>query len=242
MVAEHMLDIIFPPRSLLTGRPSETRGIEAELWTALQFLDDPCCALCGYPFDFKVPAGTHCAACEAYPPAFDGARSAFVYDAESRGIILRFKHGGQTDGLPVFARQLSRAGRDMLASADMLIPVPLHPKRLRQRKFNQAGLLAKALSSESGMPWHHDVLKRVKNTPSQGHHTAKSRRRNVRGAFAVPEDKRELINDKTVILIDDVYTTGATLSACSKTLKRAGAENVFALTLARVVKEQSLPT
>jgi ComF family protein len=134
-----------------------------------------------------------------------------------------------------FARWLARSGRELLAEADVIVPVPLHPRRLWQRRYNQAALLSHRLARLSGKPADTMALIRIKPTPSQGEMpSAKARRRNVRGAFKVA--RPEAVRGRTVLLIDDVFTTGATISACARALKRAGAAKVLVLTLARVVR------
>ena len=177
-----------------------------------------------------------CPACIARPPAYDRARAAFVYDAASRALVLSLKHGGRTDALAAYGRWMARAGGVLLTSADALIPVPLHAGRLRKRRFNQSLLLANALSRASGVPVAPHVLARVRDTSTQGGLSAKGRARNVAGAFRVRANRGGEVEARRLILIDDVHTTGATLSACARALKRSGAENVTAITLARVVK------
>ena len=122
----------------------------------------------------------------------------------------------------------------------MIIPVPLHPTRLIRRRFNQAAILAQSLSGRTDLPVKTDILIRHKRTESQGQQTSKGRFRNVRGAFSVPETMRNQIRDKNIVLIDDVYTTGATLDACTKALQQAGAAHIYAVTLARVVRGQAI--
>lgn len=214
----------------------------ADVWNQVTFIDEPCCFICGYPFEYDAGHGTVCAACIANPPKFDHCRSAMIYNENSRSAILAFKHGGRTMHLDSFARQLWRAGRQFWDEADFLMPVPLHRKRLIKRKYNQATLLGNALGKYVDVEFEADLLFRHKNTPSQGAQTAKGRYRNVRGAFTVPDNMKSKIKDKTIVIIDDVYTTGATLESCAATLKRAGAAKVFTLTLARVVREQEIPT
>ena len=206
----------------------------------ITYLDDPCCACCGYPFAHEMVGlgafDLHCAACLAKRPAFATARAAMEYDAHSRDMILGFKHGGHTDRLAGFAAQMQRAGRAALAHADVIVPVPLHRSRLIRRRYNQAALLARAVSRRSGVPMDAAALVRTKKTPSQGAMSAAGRRRNVSGAFAVTD--ADALRDRRVVLVDDVMTTGATLEACTRTLKRAGAARVDALCLARVVRPQ----
>ena len=238
-----VLDTILPPHSLITGKVLASAGREAdtELWQTLKFIDDPCCRACGFPFEFEQGEEALCIRCHAHTPNFDHARAAITYDDNSRKLILDFKHGGRTDGVKFFAAQMLRAGRKILEDTDMLIPVPLHQTRLRSRRFNQAALLARAISQLNDIPYQTEILMRNKNTPSQGGQTFLGRKRNVSGAFGVRTHQTNLLKGKHVVLIDDVYTTGSTLSACAKTLKRAGASRVDALTFMRVVRPQEIP-
>ena len=211
-------------------------------WGEFNFLDEPCCHFCGYPFEFDLGPGATCAPCSARKPAYDQCRAGFAYDDKSRQYILSFKHGGRTSHLARFTRQLQRAGRGFWPETDMIVPVPLHHSRLVKRKFNQAALLAKSLSGHVDIPFEPEILFRHKATTSQGEQTQKGRFRNVQGAFTVSESARTYVKGKTVLIIDDVMTTGATLESCARTLKRAGAAKVNALVLARVVRAQQIPT
>lgn len=238
--AQNIVSAVLPNHSLITGKPERTETIE--LWECLEFLDDPCCNACGFPFEFDVGENALCGRCESKHPAYDRARSAIRYTEESRKLVLDFKHGGRTDGLVFFAAQMHRAGREILKNADVLIPVPLHSKRLRQRKFNQAALLARRLSKLADIPYDTDTLLRAKNTPSQGGQTYLGRKRNVTGAFSVPKDKAGQLKNARIVLIDDVQTTGSTLEACAKVLKKQGPAQIDALSLMRVVRPETVPS
>jgi len=230
-------DLIWPPQCPVTGELVNAPGaLSPDAWSKLTFLDAPLCDLCGVPFAYPIAKGAICGACAAHPPRYTRARSAFVYDEASRPLVLGLKHAGRTDALSAFGQWMVRAGQDVLAEADGLIPIPLHPKRLRQRRFNQSLLLARAVSTQSGLPTEPHILARKRSTPSQGGLSAKARLRNVAGAFEIRESAHAQVNGRRYVLIDDVHTTGATLEACSRVLQRAGAEDVTALTLARVVK------
>ncbi|MEQ8406552.1 MAG: ComF family protein [Oceanicaulis sp.] len=234
-------DLVWPPVSPLSGEPVDRPGaLTGADFAKLHFIERPWCALCGVPFDYPAYDGMACAPCSAKAPVWDVARSALVYDEASRVLPLTLKHAGRTDMLAAFGRWMTRAGADALEGADLLIPVPLHPSRLRRRRFNQSLLLAQAVSRVSAVSVDPHVLARTRRTGTQGGLTAKSRTRNVAGAFIVRESARARIAGARLVLIDDVHTTGATLAACVRTLKRAGAANVNALTLARVVKPVSL--
>ena len=171
---------------------------------------------------------------------FKRARSLFRYDDASKPLILAFKHGDRLDHAPAFARWLERTGQPLFSDAELLVPVPLHRWKLWKRRYNQAAIIAEGLSKITGLPHDPLVLEKRRATKSQGEMpSAKARRRNVLNAFQVPHEKAERVRARNVLLIDDVFTTGATLNACARALKRAGAARVDALTLARVVKPQS---
>jgi ComF family protein len=208
------------------------------------FLGPPLCRGCGFPFELAPAApaaeGALCAACHADPPAFDRARAVMAYDAGSRGLVLAFKHADRTEAAPPFARWMARAGAELLAEADVIAPVPLHRWRLLARRYNQAALLANQLGRLSGLPVVPDLLVRRRNTPSQGRLSAAGRSRNVAGAFAVHPRHAARVRGRCVLLVDDVLTTGATVAACTRVLRRAGAGQVDVLTLARVVRPSAL--
>ncbi|MGJ8562703.1 MAG: ComF family protein [Alphaproteobacteria bacterium] len=212
---------------------------DGEAWSKITFLDEPCCECCGFPFEYDTGFESLCGDCSAHLPAYARARAAFVYDEASRHMVLSFKHGGRTEGLGIFAAHMRRAGRQFWDGADMLIPVPLHPSRLIKRRFNQSGLLARKLSRLVPARFEPDILFRIRATESQGAQSAKGRVRNVRGAFQVPDKQKPALEGKHVVLIDDVMTTGATLNACARTLKKAGASYIDVVTLARTVRQKT---
>jgi len=236
--ATALLDLLYPPLCITCRAPvGEAHGLCADCWRAITFLDGPHCALCGLPFAVDPGPDTLCATCHAKPPVFDRARAVMKYDEASRGPILALKRADRLDLVPAFARWLERSGADVLGGADLIVPVPLHRWRLWSRRYNQAALLARGLSRIVGKPADPFVLTRIRATPSQGvMPSAKARARNVRGAFRVPPAHRAALKGLAVLLVDDVFTTGATADACARALKRAGAAKVFVLTLARVVR------
>lgn len=238
-LAGRALNVVLPPRCVVTGDAVERQGmVTADAWAALQFISDPFCEMCGFPFEFEVEKGSLCTGCLSRPPPFEMARSALKYNDASRDMILGFKHADKTHNVRAFVPWLTRAGAEMLAQADVIVPVPLHRRRLLLRRYNQAALIAGALSRESGVAHIPDCMTRVRATKSQGHLRAKERHINVKRAFAVSERHADAVRGKAVVLIDDVYTTGATVKECAKALLKAGAGRVFVLTLARVVRDE----
>lgn len=234
--------LIWPQRSLITNREVAGPGaLEPELWAKLQFLSDPLCARCGTPFEIAVDAAQECGACLAHPPVYDRARAALIYGDVSRDLVLGLKYQGRRDGLSVLGGWMASAGSELLADADLIVPVPLHYFRLVRRGFNQSAWLAASLSRTSGVKLSVDALKRVKATPIQGGLSADGRRRNVQGAFRVRRSRKRLVEGRKVLLVDDVLTTGATAEACTRALRRAGAACVDVVTLARVAGPRAAP-
>jgi ComF family protein len=238
-----VLDFIFPPLCAACRAPViKAHNLCARCWARIAFLADPMCIVCGYPFEFDPGPDTLCAACRQQLPAFDKARALMRYDEASRDPILAFKRADRLDLVPAFGRWMFGAGRDLIGEADLIVPVPLHRWRLWQRRFNQSALIALLLGRLAKKPVDCRALRRTRATPSQGDMpSAAARRRNVQGAFRVERSRAHGLRGKSVLLIDDVFTTGSTIEACARALKRAGAARVLVLTLARVVRPVTKP-
>ncbi len=232
------LDFLFPPLCINCRQPVASAGsLCGTCWQDVTFLDGPACDCCGQPFAFDPGGASLCAACHARRPAFDKARAIMRYDEASKGPILALKHADRLDLAPAFAGWLTRTGRELLEDCDMLMPVPLHRRRLWARRYNQSAEVARALARHARKPFVWDVLLRTRATLSQGEMpSAVARRRNVRGAFAVASGRKDVIAGRAVLLVDDVLTTGATVEACATALRRGGAGKVHVLALARVVR------
>jgi ComF family protein len=242
-VGQRTLDFIFPPFCAACRAPvTEAHNFCARCWGRIAFLSDPLCIVCGFPFEFDPGADTLCGACQQRLPAFEMARALMRYDDASRDPLLAFKRADRLDLAPAFARWVFAAGRDLIRQADMIVPVPLHRRRLWQRRFNQSALIAHAIARLAGKPVSCLALVRTRATPSQGDMpSAAARRRNVQGAFRVPPERARDLRGKCILLIDDVFTTGSTIEACARALRRAGAARVLVLTLARVVRPVTKP-
>lgn len=236
--ATRLLDLILPPLCLACNAPvGQLGGLCPTCWNAIHFIAEPRCASCGRPFGTAPSGDLLCAACLTEAPGFDAARSCFLYDEHSRGLILSFKHADRPGLARYFAPWMARAAPEFLAVADLLVPVPLHWRRLLHRRYNQAALLAQLLARASGKAYRPDLLRRRRHTPPQGMMGRKERAANVRSAFALGKASRDL-RGSNILLVDDVLTSGATITACAELLRSAGAARVDVLTLARVINPE----
>ncbi len=229
------LDALLPPLCLACDAPvGAHRTLCPQCWSSIHFIAPPFCAACGAPFEIPVEGEALCGGCIAEAPLYAKARAAMLYDDTSRRLIIAFKHGDRTHPAPALAGWMQRAGQEFWDEADCIVPVPLHRWRLFKRRYNQAALLAGQIGTLADKTVLVDALVRKRATPQQGHLNRKQRHENVAGAFTLNERHRAQIEDKTIVLIDDVLTTGATVNECSRTLIKSGAKAVYVLTLARV--------
>jgi ComF family protein len=234
--ADGLVAVLLAPRCAACERTLErpTNGpVCASCWEAILPITPPVCDICGDPLPTWREASieaARCARCRRRRVAIDRGRAVGVYDGALRQILHAFKYEGRRTIAAPVARLMAQAGRELLETADVVVPVPLHRRRERSRGFNQA----RDLALRVGFPVA-DILSRTRPTPSQTDLPAARRHANVRAAFVVMPRRRAAIDGRIVVLIDDVSTTGATLEACALALKDAGAREVRALTAARVV-------
>ena len=223
---EIVLDLLFP--CFCIGCGGEGELICASCRRSLPRIESPFCLKCGIPLD----AGDLCPNCEHEPPLIDGIRSPFPFD----GLIKEAVHQLKYKNLKALAHPLARLLGEYLGDnplpGDVLVPVPLHNRKVRRRGYNQSSLLARELGRLTSIPVVEGSLVRKVNTPAQAKaESAEERRGNVSGAFSCDEKLR----DSQVLLIDDVSTTGATLESCAVALMEAGAASVWGLTIAREI-------
>ncbi|HEX7783398.1 MAG TPA: ComF family protein [Sphingobium sp.] len=233
-----MIDYALPPRCPGCGEIVEDdHRFCLGCWSSMRFLGSPCCDQCGTPFDHDRGEGALCGQCIAEPPAVDRARAVLAYGDIAKTVALRLKYGRRIGLARLIAGQMARhvpvEGRDAM----LLIPVPLHRWRLWWRGFNQSALMASHLGRLCGIPVEKEILLRSRRTPPLRGLSPKERRRAVRGAFAVDPARKDVLAGRTVLLIDDVHTSGATTDACARILRRNGAASVHLLCWARVLPE-----
>ena len=231
-----MLKFLFPPACPLCDTPVSTHGeLCAECWAQINWIDNPKCVKCGYPFPADLDLGGKplCPVCAAGKSELDWIRSACVYDDASRAAMLPFKHGGKIKYANFMSRAMIWALRDIEINADIIMPVPLATRRLFKRGYNQATLLARPIARATGIKMDLDSVRR-KYRDDMGHKNARERAENIHGVFSVIRPDK--IRGKQILLVDDVMTTGATFSELRRVLLRAGAVAVYGVTFCRVVR------
>ena len=239
-LASGMLDLLYPHRCagcrkvwLLFHQGGWCRGCLEQL----PWIRSPLCPKCGVPFPDSPSSGDHsCGDCLEKPYFFDWARSAAIYAGDLRDRIHQLKFGGKLHWVPPLVDLLVQSLQEHgPPDVQCILPVPLHARRLRQRGFNQAGLIARSLGSRLALPVRFGILVRQRWTEPQTRLGRSERLQNVKNAFAVA--KPDVVKDRSVLVLDDVFTTGTTLNECARVLKKAGAHRVYALTIARALPD-----
>ncbi len=231
---EKIMEFLFPPACPVCGAPVSIHGeLCADCFGCFDWIDAPKCVRCGYPLVF-AGVDAHCPVCAAGEFNLGWLRSACRYDEMSRSVMLPFKHGGRIRYARFMSRAMIWALRDAPTNEiDVVMPVPLARPRLVHRTYNQATLLARPIARAMNVPLDVDSVRR-RHRPDMGHMTPRQRRENIRGVFSVAHPGR--IRDRNILLVDDVYTSGATLAELRRVLLRAGARSVCGVTFCRVVR------
>jgi ComF family protein len=230
------LDAVMPPLCLSCGkRIAEPHNLCAPCWSQLSFIEEPRCPMWGEPFAFDGGSGMLSARAMATPADWTTLTAAVAFNDHAARLVHALKYHDRLEAGVLMGRLMHRAARERLQQGDALVPVPLHRLRLWRRRYNQAALLARTLAELSQRQWYAGALSRRRNTQSQVGLARQEREANLRGAFWVNEAARIHIAGKRIILIDDVVTTGATARAASRTLLKAGAEQVDVVAFALVL-------
>lgn len=231
-------DFLWPPVCPSCSKGVGTHGrLCAACWDAMTFISAPQCDVCGVPFPYALEPEAQCGECLRNRPPYRRARAALAYDAASKDMILAFKHADRTDLAEPITALMARVAGPFLKDVDLVIPVPLHYRRLVSRRYNQSAMLAQRLARMYGVWYAPLILLRQKSTETQGGKSRAARRRNVQGAFRVAEEYRSNLRDRRVLLVDDVMTTGATVEGCTRALLRSGAASVDVITFSRVLRQ-----
>lgn len=233
------VSVIYPSRCVGCGSLVEDDfGLCASCWRDTPLISGTVCNACGSPQPGLQGGGRiECDDCLRTPRPWVEGRAAIMYQDRGRQIVLRFKHGDRTDIAIPAAKWMIRAARPFLNHVDIIAPVPLHPFRLLRRRYNQAALLAQAISAQAARPVCVDLLQRHKHTQSQDGKTLAERFANTNAAISLHPRRRHRIMRRSVLLVDDVMTSGATFTACADACLEAGAQEVYVLALARVAKD-----
>jgi ComF family protein len=231
-----LLDFALPPRCAGCGTiVDDVHSFCPACWGAVRFLGAGGCGICGVPLE-ATEADT-CGRCLAAPPIIARTRAAVAYDDISKSIALRLKYGRKVALAKTMARFMAPLAGDLPADAT-LVPVPLHRRRTWTRGFNQAALVASELSKRLGLRADSALLRRVRPTPPLKGMSLSQRKRTVQGAFHVAPNTD--LGGRTIVLVDDVLTTGSTSEACAKALRKAGADRIELVSWARVIRPAQL--
>jgi ComF family protein len=231
------LDLLLPPRCAACDNAVGQQGqLCATCFARTNFITAPFCDHCGVPFGSTDQGGVTglCPGCREHPARFRRARAALRYDDQGRWLILPLKHGDRIELAQILGPMMARAGQALLQQADVVVPVPLHRGRLFQRKYNQAAILAYVVGRLSNRQVCPDALIRTRRTAPLDKKSPQERTREVAGSFDVRRSRVAQMTGRTVLLIDDVMTSGATANACAAALLEAGAAAVDVLVAARV--------
>lgn len=229
-------NVVYPPAcpgcGRITGRHA---GFCPECWREIRFIERPYCEVLGLPFSYDPGRGMLSAEAIADPPVFDRLRAVAIYDGSARNLVHSLKYRDRTDLAAMMAGWMLRASEGHVVACDAILPVPLHRRRFLSRKFNQSAELARHLARQAGRPYLSATLVRIKNTRRQVGLTARARTENVRAAFGIASGHEADVFGKRIVLVDDVFTTGATVSAATRALRKAGAAEITVLTFAMAV-------
>lgn len=237
-VLRPLLDYALPPRCPACGEIVDgDRRLCLACWQSVAFLGPPWCAACNLPFDYDRGADALCGQCLAQPPDHDGVRAGIAYGDVARTLVLRLKYGRRIGLARLAADQMRRNLPHDIADWT-IVPVPLHRWRIWSRGFNQAMLIAHHIAADSGARVADDWVVRTRHTRPLKAAGRQARAKAMRGAFAVPADRRDAVKRARILLIDDVYTSGATTNAVARVMKRAGAGSVVVACWARVLPDE----
>ncbi|MBB6122587.1 ComF family protein [Sphingobium subterraneum] len=239
-IARPLVDYALPPRCPGCGAiVQEDHSFCLSCWQGMRLLGAPCCACCGAPFEWDEGEGALCGPCIESPPAFDSARAVMAYGDVARTVAMRLKYGRRTGLARLMGKHMARLLPEGEDAPRVIIPVPLHRWRLWSRGFNQSALIADDLARRTGLPVDKLVLVRSRPTRPLRQMSPVQRAKTVRGAFSVDPRRSASIRGRSVVLIDDIHTTGSTAQECVRTLQKAGARSVHLICWARVLAEHT---
>lgn len=231
------LDFIIPPQCLMCRKSVQGAGyLCSDCFKKLNFITEPSCQKCGAPFPYEGMTGSDCFCmrCRNENILWQKGKAAFVYNEGIKQLILPLKYADQHNAVRFFVNSMKKYADSLITEADFIVPVPLHKKRLQQRKYNQSALLAWQLGKEAKKIVLPMAINKIKNTPPLGHFNKQDRQNILKNVFNINPKFKNMMQDKTVLLIDDVMTTGSTLNACSHILLDSGVKQINVLVIAKV--------
>lgn len=235
------MQVVFPNHCVYCQKIIGQEGLFCvDCWPKLQFISEPKCSICSFPFTIEINSHLSgklvCANCIAKKPFYDKSIVIFRYNYLIRKIVSDLKYRDQTFLAKKVSEILFNKAKNQIIDADLIVAVPMHLKRLRQRKFNQSVMICRNLKfKQKRLKFFPDLLLRVKDTAPQVQLRKKQREKNLKKVFLLNKKYQSLVLNKKILLVDDVMTTGATLNNCAKELKRKGAKEIIVLTIAKTI-------
>lgn len=232
---KYLLNLLFPEKCLICEKQIDQNKICNECWGKCTFITKPYCSICSHPFEYETDENSICGACVASKPLYNRAISIFKYDDYSKKLIHKFKYKDQLHILDYFTNLILNMGKEVLDQADIIIPIPIHKHKLLKRGYNQAALLAMQIAKKREISYYPQLLTKNTNTPPQAGLNKSQREKNIKNSFQLNSSLAKQIEGKRILLIDDVITTGSTISECCKILKKAKPGKIFVLSLTKRV-------
>lgn len=230
-----LLNLLFPNKCIICDNYSSSYELCNECWSNCSFITKPYCFICSHPFAYETDPKAICGACVATKPKYDRAIALLKYDHHSKKIIHKFKYQDQLHILNYLTNLMLNMGKELIEQSDIIIPVPMHKYKLLKRGYNQAALLAMNLAKITKLKYLPQALTKLENSTPQAGLKKEERAKNIKHSFELNEKFTADLKGKNILLIDDVITTGATISECTKILKKAKPSKVYVLAVAKRV-------
>lgn len=233
MFLQKLLNIFFPLKCIICRSLDTENYVCYSCWSKVNFITRPYCKICSFPFLYEELHDAICGQCIKRDPVYDRLISVMKYDEYSKKIIHRFKYQDKLEITQYLSDLMLGAAKEIIGEIDYIIPVPMHRYKLLKRGFNQAALLARVIARKAKKKYLPDLLIKVKNSKPQIGLNKNEREKNVKNAFKINESYNDLLENKSILLIDDVITTGATIEECCHVLRQIRRSKIYILSLAR---------